>query len=255
MNALERFIHAGVAAVLLCSAPAWANRTVLRTLMQEGAAPKYMLQGGTPQGHCPDILRALEKADPQLVFELEPKLSSIRRIEDNLKAGYTDVFCGLLETPLRNEIAHRVGTPVYFVRERLVGRRDDALQVKSLQDLADAGAWVATQTGASYAEHLRTLGVKVDDSNSDSAQALRNVVNKRVRFYYTNELTASFYIKQGQWEQQLAMLPIVLQQTPSYLWVGRHLNAPTLDRLERAMAKLHKDGTLKRIYANYLAAP
>lgn len=247
---LERILKIGALLALPC-ATALAASPVLRTMMQEGSAPKYFLQDGAPAGHCPDILRALERADPQLRIDIDVRPSSIRRMEDHLKAGHIDLICGLLETPLRNGIAYRIPTPVYFVRERLVGRRDDALKVNTVQDLAQAGDWVATQSGASYAEALRSVGVKVDDSSGDSAQALRNVANKRVRFYYTNELTAAYYIKLGDWDKQLAMLPVVLQQTPSYLWASRQLDADTVERLERAMAKLNKDGVLKRIYLNY----
>ena len=232
-----------------------AQPMVLRTSAQEGSAPKFIAWEGTVQGHCPDILRALEKADPQLKFELATIPSSIKRLESHLKDGRVDVVCALLDTPLRNEIAWRVSPPLFAVRERVVARADEKLQIRTVKDLADTGDLVATQTGASYSALLRGQGVKVDDSSGDSAVALRKLVGGRVRFFYTNELTGAYYIRTGGLEQQLRLMPGVLQETPSYLWISRKVDKATVQRLEHAVAKLQKDGTLDRIYRSYLNKP
>lgn len=238
-------------ALLLVQAPGWADPIVLRSAAQEGSAPKFIEWEGSIQGHCPDILRALEKADPQLKFELATIPTSIKRMESHLKDGRVDVVCALLDTPLRNEVAWRISTPLFMLRERLVGRIDDKLPIHNIKDLADTGDLVATQTGASYTEMLRSQGVKVDDSSGDSAVALRKLLSGRVRFYYTNELTGAYYIRIGALERQLRLVPGTLQETPSYMWVSRKVDEATVQRLERAMAKLQKEGVLDRIYRSY----
>lgn len=239
-------------ALLLPHAQAWSETIPLRTAAQEGSAPKFINGEGSIQGHCPDIFRALEKADPLLKFDIATIPVSIKRLESHLKDGRIDIVCALLDTPQRNEIAFRISTPIFLLRERLVGRIDDKLQVRALKDLVDTGDLVATQNGASYAAMLRELGVKVDDSSGDSAVALRKLVNGRVRFYYTNELTGAYYIQDGGLEKQLRLVPGVMQETPSYLWVSRKVDEATLQRLERAVAKLHKDGVLEKIYRSYM---
>lgn len=238
--------------LVLAHALGQAQPIVLRTAAQEGSAPKFIEWEGSVQGHCPDILRALEKVDPQLRFELATIPTSIKRLESHLKEGRLDIACALLDTPLRNEIAYRISTPLFLLRERLVGRIDETLQIHSLKELADTGDMVATQTGASYAESLRGQGAKVDESTGDSAVALRKLVGGRVRFYYTNELTGAYYIRTGKLETQLRLMPGILQETPSYLWVSRKVDEATVQRLERAVARLQKDGVLDKIYRSYL---
>jgi len=227
----------------------------LRSAAQEGSAPKFIESDGSVTGHCPDTFRALEKVDPQLKIEMVDIPTSIKRLENHLKEGRIDLVCALLDTPVRNEIAWRIPTPLFMLRERVVGRIDDKLQIRTPKDLADTGDLVATQSGASYTDMLRSQGVKVDDSSGDSAVALRKLVNGRVRFYYTNELTGAHYIRVGGLEKQLRLMPGTLQETPSYLWVSRKVDEATLQRLERAMARLQRDGTLDKIYRSYLNKP
>lgn len=235
------------------AATACADTVVLRTAPQEGSAPKFIESEGSVQGHCPDIFRALEKVDSQLNFDIAVSPASIKRLESNLKEGRLEVVCALLDTPVRNEIAYRISTPLFSVRERLVARIDETLQIRSLKDLADTSDLVATQNGASYSAMLRGLGVKVDDSSGDSAIALRKLLNGRVRFYYTNEQTGAYYVQAGGFDKQLRVLPVTLQETPSFLWVSRKVDDATLQRLERAVARLQKEGVLDKIYRSYLS--
>lgn len=228
-----------------------AQTVTLRTAAQEGSAPKFLETEGAAQGHCPDILRALEKADKDLRIEIDPTPTPIKRIEGDIKAGRLDVVCALLDTPLRNEIAHRISTPLFAVQERLVGRRDDPAVIRNFADLVKTGGRVVTQSGASYAAVLRSHGIQVEETAGGSVVALRNVQHQRVRFYYTNELTGAYYIKAEGLDDELRLLPGVLQATPSYLWASRTLDDATVQRLERALASLKRSGELDRIYRRY----
>ncbi|TXH88720.1 MAG: transporter substrate-binding domain-containing protein [Rhodoferax sp.] len=230
-----------------------AEAPALRTVAQEGSAPKFMDGANAASGHCPDILAAIERVDKSLHFVIETPAAPIKRIENDLKAGRIDVVCALLDTPWRNEIALRIETPIYHVQERLVGRRDDSGTVRSLQDLAQSGAMVVTQSGASYASDLRKAGVKVVESPGGSALALRHVESQRARFYYTNALTGSYYIRAEGLDQTLRLHPGVLQSSPSYLWAGRHLDSATVQKLDKALQQLKRSGELDRIYQRYEA--
>lgn len=245
-----------------CAPPLWtgflllatlwpqAGAEVLRTAAQEGSAPKFF-DTHPAQGHCPDILAALERTDPALKFQTDPTPTPIKRLEYDLRAGRIDVICALLETPARLELAHRLPTPVYWVQERLVGRQGDTLLVTRLQDLALPGLVVVTQSGASYAQDLRQVGVNVVETTGGSPVALRNVESGRARFYYTNALTGAYSIRQSGLGDRLRLHPGVLRSSPSYLWVGRHLDNTTVQRLERALAQLKRNGELDAIYQRY----
>ncbi len=228
-----------------------AQVVTLRTSAQEGSAPKYLDGDGPASGHCPDILAAIEKVDKGLHFAIEPRPTPLKRLESELKDGHIDVICALLDTPLRNDIAFRISTPLFILHERLVGRRDDNEPISKLQDLARAGGIVVTQSGASYAADLRRSGVQVVETAGGTVIALRNVLNKRARFYYTNELTGAYYIKAEGLGEQLRLHPGVLQSSPSYLWASRQLDTATVNRLEQAVAQLKHSGELDRIYQRY----
>ena len=246
-NRVLRYLTASFFAASL----AQAQPVLLRTIPQEGSAPKFMDGAAATTGHCPDILAAIERADKSLKFVIEPQSAPIKRIENELKSGRIDVICALLDTPLRNDIAYRLEPPIYQVQERLVGRRHDNLPVHSLQELAQNGDIVVTQSGASYATDLRNAGVKVVESPGGSAVALRNVESNRARFYYTNALTGAYYIRAEGLTDRLRLHPGVLQSTPSYLWAGRHLDPTTVQRLEKALQSLKRSGELDRIYQRY----
>lgn len=230
-----------------------AQPLTLRTVAQEGSAPKFMDGTAATSGHCPDILAAIERVDKTLHFTVETPAAPIKRIENDLKAGRIDVICALLDTPWRNDIAFRIDTPVYYVQERLVGRRDDNGVIRNMQDLAQNGDVVVTQSGASYATDLRNAGVKVVETPGGSAVALRNVESQRARFYYTNALTGAYYIRTEGLGAKLRLHPGVLQSSPSYLWAGRHLDSATVQKLEKALQQLKRSGELDRLYQRYEA--
>lgn len=248
-------VFLGALSVLVTvSAPASAApaATVLRTAAQEGSSPKF-IDGSVATGHCPTMLKAIEAIDPSLSFRIDPAPTAIKRLETELHEGHIDVICALLDTPRRNEIAHRVATPLFHLRERLVGRADDTAQVRDFKALGALGGAVVTQSGASYAALLRSHGVTVLEPGGGSPAALRFVEDRRARFYYINELTGLYYIKALGLSEKLRLMPGVLQETPSYLWVGRHLDSSVIQRLEKAVAALQKNGELDRIYRSYLS--
>ena len=240
--------------VLLCAPGPSAtaqSTSALRTASQEGSAPKFMDTSGPASGHCPDIFAAIERADKSLRFSIDPVPTPLKRLEMGIKDGQLDVVCALLDTPLRNEIAIRIATPLFTLQERLVGRRDDNSAIQSVQDLAQSGDLVVTQSGASYAADLRRHGVRIVETPGGSAVALRNVASKRARFYYTNELTGAHYIKAEGLADQLRLHPGVMQSSQSYMWASRTLDAATVRRLEQAVAQLKRSGELDRIYQRY----
>ncbi|QTN27002.1 transporter substrate-binding domain-containing protein [Rhodoferax sp. AJA081-3] len=239
--------------VLLMAATqsAMAQTVAMRTVAQEGSAPKFMDTEGPATGHCPDILAAIERVDKNLRFSIDPQPTPVKRIEAGLKDGLLDVVCALLDTPMRNEIAFRISTPLFTLQERLVGRRDDNGVIQSVKDLTQTDDLVVTQSGASYAADLRRHGVRVLETPGGSAVALRNVASKRARFYYTNELTGAHYIKAEGLSDQLRLHPGVMQSSLSYLWASRRLDPTTVRLLEQAVAQLKRSGELDRIYQRY----
>lgn len=236
---------------------AWASTVGLaqtvRVQFQEASAPKYLEADGThtaPSGLCPDILAALARQDPTLNIELDPQPRPQKRIEHDIGAGTKDAMCGLLSSPERLVVANRLETPVYMIYERMVGRLDDNAVVASLDDLARIGAAVAVQSGASYLRKLKDAGVQAIESGG-SDTAVRAVANGRARFFYTNSLTASHFIKAEKLQDKLRLHPGVLDTSPAYFWVGKHVAPEVVKKLDLALKRLKRSGELDRIYARY----
>jgi glutamate/aspartate transport system substrate-binding protein len=238
--------------IWLCTA-GWVQAQPIRIQFQETTAPKYIEADAShpaPYGLCPDILAALERQDPTLHFELDPEPRSQKRIEHYLGSGAKDAMCGLLISPERLAVAYPLETPVYMIYERMVGRIDDTLPVASIEDLARSRAAVAVRSGTSYFQKLKNAGVQVVESGG-SDTAVRAVANGRVRFFYTNSLTASYFIQLEKQEGKLRLHPGILDTSPAYLWVGKHVDANVVKRLDAGMKRLKRSGELDRIYARY----
>jgi glutamate/aspartate transport system substrate-binding protein len=240
------FVGTALLAGLACAEP-------VRVQFQEASAPKYMeadASHAAPYGLCPDVMAALERQDNGLKFELDPSPRAQKRIEYDLGAGNQDAMCGLLISTERLAVAYPLETPVYMISERMVGRVDDTLAVGSIEELARSGALVAVQSGAAYFRKLKEAGVQVVESGG-SDTAVRAVANGRVRFFYTNSLTASHFIKSEHLQGKLRLHPGVLDASPAYFWVGKHVDADTVKRLESGMKRLKRSGELDRIYDRY----
>jgi ABC-type amino acid transport substrate-binding protein len=245
-----------VAGLLLgwCAATAQAGAPllVLRTAVQEGPPPKFILGKDGLTGHCPDILHAIERLDPQLKFDIDAVAHPIRRLEQGIKNGQLDVMCAMLSTPEREQAALRLPTVLYTIRERLVARADDPVEINSYDDLAGLHELVATLPGASYVNDLRLHGIRVDTASGDSQTNLRKIVSGRLRFFYISDLTAAYFIRIEGFEGKLRILPVSLHEQPLYFWASRALDAAVVQRLEKALAALRANGELERIYRSYL---
>lgn len=238
---------------------AWACSAVLvqaqpiRIQFQETTAPKYIEADAShpvPYGLCPDILAALERQDPTLRFELDPEPRSQKRIEHYLSTGAKDAMCGIIISPERLAVAYPLETPVYMIYERMVGRIDDTLTVASIEELAHSGATVAVRSGTSYFQKLKDAGVQVLESGG-SDSAVRAVANGRVRFFYSNSLTASYFIHSEKLEGKLRLHPGVLDTSPAYFWVGKHVDPELVKKLDTGLKRLKRSGELDRIYTRY----
>lgn len=239
-----------------CAAMARAEPLVLRTAAQEAAAPKFILgKNRRVGGLCPDILHAIEKQDPQLRFEVDATPNPITRLMHGVRSGQLDVVCALGVNAERMEMAVYLPTVLYTVEDRLVARADDTVAVGTLAELAALRELVATQPGSTYVATLRDNGIRVDTSSGDDLAGLRKIASGRLRFFYTSDLVASYFIRTAGYEGKLRVLPANFQTRPMHFWVSRTLDPAVAKRLDKALASLRASGELERIHRNYLPKP
>lgn len=223
----------------------------LHVMGQESLPPKWLMRQGQPAGLCPDILAAIARLEPRLHFHGLHDFRSVLVIEQGLRNGKLHVACALLDTPIRREIADPVAQPLYLSRQRLAAAADDDAVVNSLDDLARLKPLVNTSRGAAYIEHLRERGIAVDDSTGANLTNLKKILAGHGRFFYMNELTLRWLIREHGLQQQVKLMPAILKEDPLYLWVSKKAPPQALPLLAAAIRKLQESGELARIYGRW----
>lgn len=250
MNILRQLllIAAGQCAWAAC---AQAEAVTLPVMAQESLPPKWINRGDHSEGVCPDILQAIEKMEPQLHFTGQYDFRSIPVIEQGLESGNVACACALLDTPHRRAIATIAGKPLYMVRHRLAAAAGDHVEVNSLDELARLKPLVNTSRGAGYSYQLRALGLKVDDSTGDNVVNLKKIIAGHGRFFYMNELTLTWIVRENGLRDQIRIVPGVLKEEPIYFWVSKKIPPETTRLLDQALLKLRANGELSRIYERW----
>ncbi len=241
-------------ALLLAALPfmAGAADLVLRVTGQESLPPKWIQQDGSPStGVCPDILAAISRIEPRIRFTGLDDIRSALVIEQNLRLGNADIACALVSTPLRRHIAIAIPQPLYISRQRLAAAADDTAEINSLDDLARLNALVTTSRGAAYIDQLRARGITVDDSTGSNVTNLRKILAGHGRYFYMNELTLHWLIREQKLQGKVKLLPAILQEDSMFLWVSKKAPPQAAPLLAAAVRKLSDSGELARIYARW----
>ncbi len=225
----------------------------LRILGQEGLPPKWLRLHGKPDGECPAILAALEKAEPRLRFSGADTYASVPMIENGLETGRIDCACALLDTPARRQIAVPFSQPLYLVRHKVAVAAHDKVEVKTLDDLVQLASPIATSRGAGYADQLRALGLEVDDSTGDNLVNLRKIAAGHGRFFYMNQMTLEWLVRENRLGGKVRILPAVLKEEPIYFWVSKRTDPAAAQLLEQALLKIRANGELARINQRWFA--
>lgn len=223
----------------------------LRVLAQQSMPPKWLMRDGRRIGICPDILAAIEKIEPRIDFVGFDAQRSTPAIEQVLEAGLVDAACGLLDNDKRRQLAQVVGPALYTVRHRLAVARGDDVTVRNFDELVSLRPLMVITRGSEYAAQLRAMGLEVDDSNGDNIVNLKKVAAGHGRFFYGNELSLRWLLRDAAVQGQLRMVPGVLKEEPIYFWIGKKVDPATALMVDRALDKLQANGELARIYKRW----
>jgi polar amino acid transport system substrate-binding protein len=238
-------------ALLVASNAAASGQMTVQIMAQESIPPKWLVEGGPPQGLCPEILAAIERIEPQLKFSGFDRGRSLLVIENALETGRVSAACGLLDSPRRQSVAIRLRVPLYDVKHKLAAAADDLQVVNNLDDLVRLKPLVNTARGSAYILQLKALGIAVDDSTGDSIVNLRKILHGHGRYTYMNELSLNYFIQAGRLEDKVRILPAVFNEEPVYFWVSRKADPALAPVIERALARLKANGELARIYERW----
>jgi ABC-type amino acid transport substrate-binding protein len=238
-------------AVLALAQPVAAQE--LRTASIE-RPPKFIKADGPAIGLCPDILAALQQADPQLQFSGLEHFYPAKRIESMLQEGSLDVFCGLAKTPERSRRLILLEPALYQLDFQLAVRANDTVEVRDFADIRNLGAQgrVLLVTGPEATKLIENQpGLLVDDGAETPAQAFGKLLAKRGRFVYFHGPGLRHAIEQDHLAQRVRILPAVLVHDEQYLAVSPKLALETLERLRTTLQKLASNGQLQLLFRRY----
>lgn len=223
----------------------------VQVMAQETIPPKWFVEGGRPQGVCPEIIAAVERIEPGLHFSGYETGRSLLAIEAGLESGKVEAACGLLDSPRRQSVARIVGASLFSVRHRLAAKIEDNAVINNMQDLARLKPLVNTARGSAFILQLKAYGIEVDDDTGDSRVNLRKILAGHGRFTYLNELTLQHYIRSEGLESKLKILPTVLREEPVFFFVSHKADPALAPMLDAALLKLKTSGELTRIYERW----
>lgn len=241
--------------MLIIGTHSLASTIELRTASQD-VTPKYFKKDSQIQGYGVDIIKAIEKLDPDLKFTgYAEQFTPNARIEKQLQEGKLDVFFGLIKTPDREKIFNYLDIPMYSTYTRLVVRADDPItNVKSLDELKKLKGEniVLTSHGMVHASYLKSLGgLNVDDGAESVGKCLEKLVVGRGRFVYQTEMSIYQSIKDLGLKNKVRILPKKFREEAQYPVYSKQLEPKTVLKLKQAVQKLKKSGELDRLYYKY----
>jgi glutamate/aspartate transport system substrate-binding protein len=230
----------------------------LRTSLQD-SEPKYLVKevpGGEPQvsGICVEIMRAIEKADPEIRFAFWHKQVPFKRIEQALTEGKNDVFFGMIKNEERAAKFIFVDPPLYSTYNKMVVRAEETANIQSLQDLLALGeeGRVLVDAGTAHVKFLQTQpGLIIDEGGKTREDNLKKLLLKRARFYYSTDLGITYYVKTMGLQNQVKLLPHVFKVDAQYLAFAKTVDAAVVARVTKTLEKLQASGELQRIRDQY----
>lgn len=238
--------------MLLQTGPVLAER-VMRVAVQENSAPKFVSgtrpQHGGVDGICPDILRAIERQDPDLRFVFEAQEQPLRRIELRMERAEVDANC-LVSSEERRARFQVLDVPLFSLDYHLIARVNDTVQVSSWDEVRQLGAQgrILVVSGTGVMERLHKVGgLIVEDSGKSATVNLRKLVTGRARFFYYRTHNWEEQMRAAVMTGQVRILPTRMESVPFQLMLGRHVERNAAFRVERALQQLGANGTLAQL--------
>lgn len=241
--------------LLLSATAVSANVMTLRTAAQSESEPKFIVdKHGKMRGICVDIFQAVERNDPGLKVSGYQQLLPLARIENHVRTGLLDMYCGLGISAARKQQFIFAQPPIYQVSYHLATVSGDTLEIQNWDDVRRLGKQgaILVNRNSGAAQRLKDMGgLIVDDSASSSLQNYRKLLAGRARFYYYRSPGFTLDLRKHGLSKQIRILPTVMESTPFYILFGQHCDEQRLQRFESALQKLRKSGELDKIIQRY----
>lgn len=213
----------------------------------------YVDDQGNLTGYDVEILKEAERRDPSLHFEFKTMATDAAFIA--LKAGQVDIIANQIRRNPKRENYCLYTNEVNNYSVRKLAVRSDRNDIHSIEDLK--GKKIAVTTSSEFNEYVEkfneTANPKIDVTYTDkgSAETLNLVATGRVDAAGEYE----YIINAAAKDQGLPVKAVgkTLLVVPTYFVLRREESSkPLAEKLDKAVAAMRADGTLKKISEEYL---
>ena len=232
-----------------------AASVVFNTVSQEANALKFNPSNPARPGLSVEVMRALERLDPEIHFTGLQHLYPTKRIESELEHNHIDVFFGLIKSPARKSKMAFLDSPVLYLQlDQIAVNMDDSVEVGSFNDIRKlkADGIIGVPQGSAFIDFLNKQGgLTIDSGTVSVVNTLRKLLARRIRFVYFGGAVIRQYIEAEHLESKIRILPAVFNSEPLYIVTSRQLDPVRLTRLTAALNALVKSGELAKIQQKY----
>lgn len=222
------------------------------------APPRYQVvtQDGRKSigGLCVDIMRAIEKVDPEIRFIGDQNTMPQSRLLSLLKVGEVDIAFCYNKNSEREKTFRIIEPALYEIHYKVAVRSNDEVDIRSFNDIRRLGdhGTILVNFGSSSVLFLQSIGgLQIDSSGVTQEINLRKLVNGRGRFYYRHELGMLAELKSSNFAREIRLLPMVLDSEEQYVMFSRSADPLAVERVKKALGKLKASGELDRLRGRY----
>ena len=231
-----------------------SHAVTFRTVYQEGFPSKFNSENPDRPGICLEVLRAVERIDPEVKFIGLEKRATTARILSMLDNREIDVFFGLARTPDRENKYIWIGK-IFSAQAYLFVLRSESQEftrMEQIQQLTQNNTILVIPKTAQDEYMKKIPGIQIDRGAQDTEQNLNKLVKGRGRFYFGSDSNTMPVISRMGLLLQVKTLPILFPANDNYLAAAQGVDPVALLRLRNAMEVLNSSGELQRIFNNYL---
>jgi len=233
-----------------------ADAQELKTEFQD-TQPKYIKTETGFEGVCVDIMHELQKrlSNHGMSIVFPRSFTPPKRIRAHLAEGTTDLHCGAARSKKREKIFGFSKQPLYLVNTVVVGRADETIEIRSIDDLIKSQASVSTVYGTNTHRLLSSQnGLLLGPIPRGPEGGLSMVEKGRTRFFIYHDLAIVWIIKQSGKESLFRIQPAVLRHYSHWMMYSPHLDQSVRQLIEDELQELHKSGASETIMASYVFA-
>lgn len=228
--------------------------TEIRVAAQDSAPKFFVNSQGKMSGLSVDIMRAVERDNPEIRFTGYEAFTPFKRMELALQAGTLDAFFGFLKNEQREALYNILPTPIFSMRYVMAVRKTDPLPAANwdtVRGLGKDGA-VLTLFGTGNVDYLINVGGLVIDSQAQTVpQLLSMLVAGRGRFAYYYDSALIYGIREAGLEAQVRLLPDTHTESLQYVVFSKKADPVKVALVKKSLERLKANGVLDAIGRRY----